>query len=66
MTRSSNNLAETDASSGSKSKKVEKPREERQHTPSSSRNVDALGGGFLRTNWQIQGYLLQQGDAIDR
>ncbi|KAI5648202.1 hypothetical protein M9H77_34207 [Catharanthus roseus] len=56
---------ESDVSSGSKSKKIEKPREHKTHTPLSSRNVDPSGGGFLRTNWQIQGYLSQQAAAIE-
>ncbi|KAE8695230.1 Anaphase-promoting complex subunit 5 [Hibiscus syriacus] len=29
------------------------------------RNVDPDGGVFLRTNWQIQGYLMEQADAIE-
>ncbi|KAI5654046.1 hypothetical protein M9H77_31233 [Catharanthus roseus] len=56
---------ETDVSSGSKSKKIEKPREHKTYTPLSSRNVDPSGGGFLRTNWQIQGYMSQQAAAIE-
>lgn len=30
------------------------------------RDVDSYGGVFLRTNWQIQGYLLEQADAIEK
>uniref|UniRef100_A0A5B6Z0J0 Anaphase-promoting complex subunit 5 n=1 Tax=Davidia involucrata TaxID=16924 RepID=A0A5B6Z0J0_DAVIN len=29
-------------------------------------SVDPPGGVFLRTNWQIQGYLLKQADAIEK
>ncbi|KAK9285753.1 hypothetical protein L1049_024953 [Liquidambar formosana] len=32
----------------------------------SMRGVDPNGGIFLRTNWQIQGYLLEQADAIEK
>ncbi|KAK8588597.1 hypothetical protein V6N13_087505 [Hibiscus sabdariffa] len=30
------------------------------------RDVDPDGGVFLRTNWQIQGYLMEQADAIEK
>ncbi|KAG4120769.1 hypothetical protein ERO13_D11G164200v2 [Gossypium hirsutum] len=30
------------------------------------RDVDPNGGVFLRTNWQIQGYLMEQADAIEK
>ncbi|KAE8654930.1 Anaphase-promoting complex subunit 5 [Hibiscus syriacus] len=30
------------------------------------RNVDPDNGVFLRTNWQIQGYLMEQADAIEK
>ncbi|XVE72336.1 hypothetical protein DITRI_Ditri11bG0031600 [Diplodiscus trichospermus] len=30
------------------------------------RDVDLNGGVFLRTNWQIQGYLSEQADAIEK
>lgn len=28
--------------------------------------VDPSGGNFLRTNWQVQGYLLEQADLIEK
>ncbi|KAE8726825.1 Anaphase-promoting complex subunit 5 [Hibiscus syriacus] len=30
------------------------------------RNVDPDGGVFMRTNWQIQGYLMEQADSIEK
>lgn len=30
------------------------------------RDVDSNGGVFLRTNWQIQGYLMEHADAIEK
>ena len=30
------------------------------------RDVDLNEGAFLRTNWQIQGYLMEQADAIEK
>ncbi|KAK6915189.1 Anaphase-promoting complex subunit 5 domain [Dillenia turbinata] len=35
-------------------------------TPATLRGADAGGSGFLRTNWQIQGYLMEQADAIEK
>ncbi|KAL3502522.1 hypothetical protein ACH5RR_036971 [Cinchona calisaya] len=58
-----------DISSGSKAKELDGLREDSACIPSpsySQRNIDPEVGGFLRTNWQIQGYLLEQADAIER
>ncbi|KAJ4728991.1 anaphase-promoting complex subunit 5 [Melia azedarach] len=30
------------------------------------REFDSIGGAFLRTNWQMQGYLMEQADAIEK
>lgn len=41
----------------------------REITPSANNamgEVDPTGGVFLRSNWQIQGYLLEQADAIEK
>ncbi|KAH7578445.1 hypothetical protein ACOSQ2_000294 [Xanthoceras sorbifolium] len=37
------------------------------HPPNDAfREVDAKAGAFLRTNWQMQGYLMEQSDAIEK
>ena len=62
-------LAESDISSGSKVKEFDRLREGSSCIPSSSysqRIIDPQVGSFLRTNWQIQGNLLDQADAIER
>ncbi|XP_024928384.3 anaphase-promoting complex subunit 5 [Ziziphus jujuba] len=52
-----------------KSKHGDKGREVCQYTHSTSdalRDIDPNGGMFLRTNWQIQGFLHEQANAIER
>ncbi|KAL5573105.1 hypothetical protein UlMin_022702 [Ulmus minor] len=52
-----------------RSKHIDKGREvcEYVHPPTNAlRDVDNSGGLFLRTNWQIQGFLQEQADAIER
>ncbi|XP_044501315.1 anaphase-promoting complex subunit 5 [Mangifera indica] len=37
------------------------------HTPNDAlRDIDSGGGAFLRTNWQTEGYLMEQADAIEK
>ena len=36
------------------------------HMKDTLRGIDPNGGIFLRTNWQIQGYLCEQADAIEK
>lgn len=31
-----------------------------------SRGIGSLSGTFLHTNWQVQGYLSEQADAIEK
>ncbi|XP_015083543.1 anaphase-promoting complex subunit 5 [Solanum pennellii] len=54
---------------GQQIRNISKPREVGA-SASSSRDVsdpdDSPSGAFLRTNWQIQGYLLEQADTIER
>ncbi|XP_027063423.1 anaphase-promoting complex subunit 5 isoform X1 [Coffea arabica] len=62
-------IEESDISSGSKVKEFDRLREGSSCIPSSSysqRIIDPQVGSFLRTNWQIQGNLLDQADAIER
>lgn len=52
-----------------KSKHSDKGREVCQYInpPSNAlTEIDPNGGMFLRTNWQIQGFLREQADAIER
>lgn len=61
--------ADVDIPSGSKATQIDKLRDGSSCTGSPSyvqRNIDPQSRGFLRTNWQIQGYLLEQADAIER
>ncbi|TMW88406.1 hypothetical protein EJD97_018603 [Solanum chilense] len=56
---------------GPQIRNISKPREVgASASASSSRDVsdpdDSPSGAFLRTNWQIQGYLLEQADTIER
>ncbi|XP_016537856.1 anaphase-promoting complex subunit 5 isoform X1 [Capsicum annuum] len=58
-----------DFSPGPQVRKINKPREVSACASSSydvSDSVDSPSGDFLRTNWQIQGYLLEQADTIER
>ena len=37
------------------------------HPPTNTfRDIDGKAAMFLRTNWQIQGFLQEQADAIER
>ncbi|KAL9419936.1 hypothetical protein AB3S75_037658 [Citrus x aurantiifolia] len=37
------------------------------HAPNDAmREFDSISGAFLRTNWQMQGYLMEQADAIEK
>ncbi|XP_009588934.1 anaphase-promoting complex subunit 5 [Nicotiana tomentosiformis] len=57
------------SSPGPQIKRITKPREVSTCASSScdaSDCVDSQTGAFLRTNWQIQGYLLEQADTIER
>ncbi|KAK0590885.1 hypothetical protein LWI29_032824 [Acer saccharum] len=37
------------------------------HPPNEAfRDIDSNAGAFLRTNWQMQGYLMEQSDAIEK
>lgn len=36
------------------------------HMKDTLRGIDPNDGIFLRTNWQIQGYLCEQADAIEK
>lgn len=36
------------------------------HPGTESRDVDPYSEVFLRTNWQVQGYLMEQADAIEK
>ncbi|XP_009777736.1 anaphase-promoting complex subunit 5 [Nicotiana sylvestris] len=57
------------SSPGPQIKRITKPREVSTCESSScdaSDCVDSQTGAFLRTNWQIQGYLLEQADTIER
>ncbi|KAF2314761.1 hypothetical protein GH714_033476 [Hevea brasiliensis] len=36
------------------------------HPGTESQDVDPYGEVFLRTNWQVQGYLMEQADAIEK
>lgn len=37
------------------------------HPPSNTvRDLDPNGGLFLRTNWQVQGFLQEQADALEK
>ena len=50
-------------------KHSDKDRESRQylHPPTDVlQDIDSNGAMFLRTNWQIQGFLQEQADAIER
>lgn len=61
--------ADIDVSARPKHKNVDKARESGPFmnlSNDSLRGVDHNGGIFLRTNWQIQGYLLEQADAIEK
>ncbi|KAK6782537.1 hypothetical protein RDI58_020333 [Solanum bulbocastanum] len=62
-------IEDHDFSPGPQVRKISKPREVGA-CASSSRDVsdpdDSPSGAFLRTNWQIQGYLLEQADMIER
>ncbi|XP_022771823.1 anaphase-promoting complex subunit 5 isoform X3 [Durio zibethinus] len=51
-----------------KSEHNDKGRESSSYSSSGDllRDVDLNGGVFLRTNWQIQGYLMEQADAIEK
>ncbi|XWS75705.1 hypothetical protein CRYUN_Cryun01aG0114900 [Craigia yunnanensis] len=51
-----------------KSEHNDKGRESSSYASSGDllRDVDLNGGAFLRTNWQIQGYLMEQADAIEK
>ncbi|CAN4127928.1 unnamed protein product [Withania somnifera] len=56
-------------SPGTQVRKINKPREVSACASSScdvSNSVDSPPEAFLRTNWQIQGYLLEQADTIER
>jgi len=51
------------------SKETEKVRVVSSFGDSSSnilRDVDQSGAVFLRTNWQVQGYLQEQADTIEK
>lgn len=51
-----------------KSEHYDKGRESSSYASSGDllRDFDPNGGVFLRTNWQIQGYLTEQADAIEK
>ncbi|BAT80783.1 Anaphase-promoting complex subunit 5 Cyclosome subunit 5 [Vigna angularis] len=58
-----------DVPSDSVSKQTEKVRVVNPYGDSSSnilRDVDQSGAVFLRTNWQVQGYLQEQADTIEK
>ncbi|CAK9171225.1 unnamed protein product [Ilex paraguariensis] len=58
-----------DVSAGQKLKHIGKPREVSSSAHSSNealRSIGSPGVVFLRTNWQIQGYLLEQADALEK
>ncbi|MCD7451278.1 hypothetical protein HAX54_010631 [Datura stramonium] len=62
-------IEDRDFSPGPQVTKINKPREVSARASSScdvSDSVDSPSGAFLRTNWQIQGYLLEQADTIER
>ncbi|KAM7497686.1 hypothetical protein LguiA_022100 [Lonicera macranthoides] len=62
-------VEDIDVSARPKHKNVDKAREIGPFmnlSNDSLRGVDHNGGIFLRTNWQIQGYLLEQADAIEK
>ncbi|KAG5591720.1 hypothetical protein H5410_042234 [Solanum commersonii] len=62
-------IEDRDFSPGPQVRKISKSREVGA-CASSSRDLsdpdDSPSGAFLRTNWQIQGYLLEQADTIER
>ncbi|GFQ05969.1 anaphase-promoting complex subunit 5 [Phtheirospermum japonicum] len=65
----SDSLADTDISSSSWPKHIDTNAEVSSSTLSSSdmsRGVDSVSGTFLHTNWQVQGYLSEQADAIEK
>ncbi|KAK1397212.1 Anaphase-promoting complex subunit 5 [Heracleum sosnowskyi] len=49
-----------------KLKNVDKNMDCSPFSQSDKLGVDASGGNFLRTNWQVQGYLLEQADLIEK
>jgi len=58
-----------DVPADSVSKQSEKVRVVSPYGDSSSnilRDVDQSGAVFLRTNWQVQGYLQEQADTIEK
>lgn len=58
-----------DVPADSVSKQTEKVRVVNPYGDSSSnilRDVDQSGAVFLRTNWQVQGYLQEQADTIEK
>lgn len=61
--------ADIELSASPKSKNIDEVKETSPFLhPGNSpmRGADPNGGAFLRTNWQIQGYLLEQADAIEK
>ncbi|CAA2979095.1 Hypothetical predicted protein [Olea europaea subsp. europaea] len=62
-------VEDTDFAPSSSVKHIDRPREVSSSAPSTSgtlRVTDPPGGTFLRTNWQVQGYLSEQADAIEK
>ncbi|KAK4365010.1 hypothetical protein RND71_016368 [Anisodus tanguticus] len=62
-------IKDRDFSPGPQVRKINKHREVSACASSScdaTDSVDSPSGAFLRTNWQIQGYLLEKADKIER
>ncbi|CAI9759902.1 unnamed protein product [Fraxinus pennsylvanica] len=62
-------VEDTDFAPSSSGEHIDRPREVSPCAPSTSdtlRGTDRPGGTFLRTNWQVQGYLSEQADAIEK
>lgn len=61
------NLADINLTAEPKLKNVDKNMDRSPFSQSDKPGtVDPSGGNFLRTNWQVQGYLLEQADLIEK
>lgn len=61
--------ADIEVSAVPKSKGGDKCREASPyaHAPNDAmRELDSISGAFLRSNWQMQGYLMEEADAIKK